>query len=367
MNKLKALILCLSISFCINAQKGNYNFLVGTYTNGTTAKGIYSLHLDFKNKHYYAVLRADGVINPSYLVLSKDKKKVYAVNENAKNSHLTAFEFHKNTGDLFFINKTYKVGEDPCFIDISSKHVSIANYSSGDIGVYERKSDGSLGELVQRIQHTGNGINAARQDKSHVHQTIFTSDKKHMLATNLGSDSLILYSYLAKNTENTMNQVDGLKLKPGSGPRHLTFSEKSKYIYLLQELDGTVSVIRMHKAKLFLQNEYSIVREQNVEIGAADIHISPDGKFLYATNRGSANNITCFAIQKNGELIFIQQTSTLGRGPRNFTITRDGKYVIVGNQYSNEVVVFNRNSRSGVLTDSGIRISIGAPVCIKEY
>lgn len=128
-----------------------------------------------------------------------------------------------------------------------------------------------------------------------------------------------------------------------------------------------MSVIGFNNGKLELLDETSVVKKENVKSGAADIHISPDGKFLYATNRGTANDITCFAIRKDGKLSFVDQTSVLGDGPRNFTITKDGKYLLVANQRTHQIVVFKRNKKTGTLTDSGIKIDLPAPVCLQEY
>jgi 6-phosphogluconolactonase len=147
----------------------------------------------------------------------------------------------------------------------------------------------------------------------------------------------------------------------------LTFSKDGKYIYLLHELDGTVSVIRYQDGKLKFINENTVARKSNIKTGAADIHISPDGNFLYATNRGSANDITCFAIEKDAKLRFVEQISVEGISPRNFSITKDGRYILVANQRSNQIVVFKRDKKSGKLIDTDIRVDVGAPVCIQEY
>ena len=280
-----------------------------------------------------------------------------------ENSSLSSFWFNKKNGSLELINKLGGIGADPCYLDVSKKHVVTANYSGGSIDVVERNSDGSLSGIVETIQH----IDAKKQVKAHVHQTLFAKADKYILVNDLGLDKMYSYSYDRGSTENILSPFDSLSLKKGSGPRHSTFSKNRKYIYLLQELDGTISVVRYDKGKLSLISETTVVRKPNISTGAADIHISPDDKFLYASNRGSANDISCFAIEKDTNLVFVEQVSVLGKSPRNFCITKDGKYLLVANQLSNQIVVFKRNKKSGKLIETNIRIDVGAPVCIKEY
>lgn len=365
----KAALLFILVSLMQSAMsKGNtYNFIVGTFTKNTTSEGIYTLHCDFENPKFEIMLATKDISNPSYLALTADKKYVYSVNESGEQSMISAFAFDKKTGKLVSINKVNAQGADPCYISVVDNHVVTGNYSGGNVCVFLRNDGGSITDVVQNIQHTGSSIDSKRQKKPFVHQTIFAPDKKFLLVNDLGTDYITSYRYDAKAIKNVLTPFDSLKVKAGSGPRHLAFSKNGKLIYLLQELDGTISVIGYKNGKLTLIDETTIVRKENISVGAADIHVSPDGKYLYATNRGTANDITCFGILKNGHLKFIQQTSVLGMGPRNFCITKDGKFVLVGNQGTNQIVVFNRNKKTGELTDSGMKIKVGAPVCLVEY
>ncbi|MFT3751355.1 MAG: beta-propeller fold lactonase family protein [Paludibacter sp.] len=165
-----------------------------------------------------------------------------------------------------------------------------------------------------------------------------------------------------------LTPFDTLAAKPGSGPRHAVFSGDGKRIYLVQEIDGTVSVLKMENGKLSLLQETTVDYKPGTINRAADIHLSPDQKYLYVTNRGTANDITCFSVAANsGKLTLVQQIPSGGDGPRNFAITPDGKYVLVAHQFTDNIVFFKRNEKSGKLTDTGRRIEVGAPVCLVFY
>ena len=188
-----------------------------------------------------------------------------------------------------------------------------------------------------------------------------------MLANDLGTDKVTVYQYKPNAAANILVPFDTLSIKPGSGPRHSAFSKDGKIVYLLQEIDGTVSVLRMQNGKLSLIQESSVIKNNKVVIRAADIHLSPDGKYLYATNRGTANDITCFSVAKDGKITFLQQISTEGVGPRNFAITLDGQYVFVAHEKSNTIVIFKRDMLTGLLSHTGKKIEVGSPVCLLFY
>lgn len=367
-NMMKKIVLLLAtFAFTINVIAGNgkYRFMIGTYTSKTASEGIYSLEIDVKKLQYKTTLQYADVVNPSFLAINKNN--LYAVSESMNIGYVNAFTFNRSNGTLVFLNKENAGGGHSCYVDISQKHVVVANYSGGNLAAFARKKNGSLTNSLQFIKHEGSSIHPVRQTNSYVHQTVFSPDEKYLLVNNLGTDKVSCYLYNPKSTDNILTLSDDIKLKPGSGPRHLTFSKNGKYIYVLQELDGTISTLSFINGKLTLLHESSVVQQNESEVGAADIHTSPDGKFVYATNRGSANNISCFAVNKNGSLQFVEQTSVKGIGPRNFCITTDGKYILVGNQRSNQIAVFSRNKKTGILYDTGLMINIAAPVCIVEY
>lgn len=367
MKKLFFIILVTLLSMPTHAQMNNYKLLIGTYTNTGKSQGIYTYDIDMKNGVFTQKSVATGVTNPSFLAFTPDKKFVYSVCESSEGGAANAFSFNEGTGKLTLINTSLTKSLGPCFISLTENHVFTANYGGGSLSVFGRNPDGSLTRALQVIQHMGKSINTERQNEPHVHQVLVSPDKKYVLVNDLGTDKVTVYQYNPLVTSNILNPVDTLSVKPGSGPRHSTFSKDGKRIYLVHEIDGTVSVIGFNAGKLKLIQETTVDRNLGTIDRGADIHLSSDERFLYVTNRGSANNITCFSVDKDGKLTFKQQVSTGGDGPRNFAITMDGQYVFVGHQMTDNIVIFKRDIETGLLTDTGKRIEVGAPVCLLFY
>ena len=357
------------LAFCLLqtafSQDNKTKLLIGTYTNTCKSDGIYIYDFNTETADFKLKSSSKSIVNPSFLALSSDKKTVYSVNENGDASTVSAFDYTSKTGSLKFKNAVPSEGNDPCHIITDDKNVMIANYSGGNIAVFGKNPDGSLAKVKQTIKHYGNSSNQQRQEKPHVHQLYFSPDKKYVLATDLGTDFIHIYKYDQNRDDKPLELYKVKKVKVGSGPRHLTFSNDGRFVYLVQELTGLVSAFSYQDGDLNLLQETSLLEKKFVgETSAADIHISPDGIFLYATNRGTANTISCFKIKEDGTLKLVQTISTLGKGPRNFAIDPSGNFVLVAHQYSNEVVVFRRNKTKGTLTDTNQRIKVCSPVCL---
>ncbi len=365
MKKTVTILLSILAFTTLQAQKNKLNLIVGTYTKNCESKGIYVYEFDSNTGDFKLKNNTENILNPSYLTVSSDNKFVYSVSENDKKSSVSAFGFNSKTGKLDFINYKNPNGLNPCYIINDDKNVITANYSSGNISVLGKNSDGSIGEVKQVVQHTGKSINAKRQEAPHAHMVYFSPDKKFVLANDLGTDKVYVYQYNPNSATEVLTLKSSFDLKPGSGPRHLIFSKDGKYVYVLQELDGTITSFSYADGVLNKVSETIVVAPDfKGDIGAADIHISPDGKFLYATNRGTANDISTFKILKNGKLEFVQRTSTLGKGPRNFNIDPTGNFLLVGHQYTNEIVIFKRDKKTGSLTNTGKKIDLCSPVCL---
>jgi 6-phosphogluconolactonase len=348
------------------AQTANYNLLIGTYTNTGKSEGIYVYDFNTQTGAFRAKSIAKNITNPSYLTVSKDNKFVYSVNEDGANSTISAFSFDPVLGKLEFLNKLDSKGADPCYIIADRNNVIAANYSGGSIVVLGRDTDGTLTGPKQVINHSGSSIDPkGRQTSPHVHMVKFTPDGKYIVSNDLGTDKVYLYKYNAKSADNVLELSDSIAVKAGSGPRHLTFSNNGKYAYLIQEITGNLTVFAYHDGHLKVLQQTNIVPDKfKGETGAADIHLTPDGKFLYATNRGTANSITRFAVQPNGTLVKKSNIPTAGKGPRNFSIDPSGNYLLVAHQYTNDVVIFKINKETGALSDTHKRIELGAPVCL---
>jgi len=366
MKRITFLLTIILLAQFTYAQKEVYHLLIGTYTNTGKSQGIYAYDVDMEKAVFTQKSVTTGISNPSYLVLTPDKRFVYSVNETSENSAANAYSFDKNTGKLTFINQSATNSPGPCFISVSDKHVFTANYKGGSLSVFGRNADGSLTKLLQKIQHSGNSTNPQHKIVPHVHQVIMAPDRKFVSVNDLGTDKVTVYKYNPSSTTEILTPWDSISSKPGSGPRHATFSKNGKRLYVLHEIDGTLSVLSMKKGKLSLIQETSVVKDGHKGF-PADVHLSSDGKYLYATNRTPANEINCFSVAKDGKLKIKQQISTAGDGPRNFAITPDGKYLLVAHQYSNNIVIFKRDAKNGLLSDTEKRIEVGAPVCLVFY
>lgn len=365
MKKVYLFLLLISTVASMQAQKNLINLLVGTYTNTCYSKGIYTYEFDTNNAQMRLKKSSDSIVNPSYLSISKDNKFVYAVNENGGESTISSFGFDYVSGKPSLINQESSKGADPCYIINDDENVIVANYSGGNISVFGKKQDGGLTEAKQVVQHYGNGTNADRQEKAHVHMVYFSPDKKYVLSNDFGNDKVYVYNYNPSSTNEVLTLKDSVSVKAGSGPRHLTFSKKGKYVYLLQELDGSLTTFSYADGKLTQINETSILaKDFKGAFSSADIHISPNGKFLYASNRGEANTISIFKILKKGKLELKGEVSTLGKGPRNFVIDPTGKFLLVAHQYTNDIMIFKIHKRKGTLTDTGKKIDLCSPVCL---
>lgn len=353
-------ILLLCIANASFAQK-NY-LLVGTYTSGKSI-GIYVY--DFNNQNGSAKpVDSIQTVNPSYLEISPDKKFVYAVNETT-NGNVSAFHF--DNGHLSLINTESSRGDDPCYITITKdqKWAIVADYSSGTGAVYPINKDGSLSPAVSTIRHYGHGTNMSRQQSPHIHSTVLSPDNKFLFVQDLGIDKIIEYSF--NDQTGKLAPQDSVKLKDGSGPRHFIFHPNGKWAYLTQEMGGTITAFQYGNGKLKIKQTTSVFPKPfHQYFTNADIHISNDGKFLYASTRDSANIISVFKINpSSGTLRLIGQQSVLGKTPRNFNLDPSGNFLLVANQNSNDIVVFKLNRQTGLLTDTGKRINVGNPVCIK--
>jgi len=206
MKKLVFSFLALIFAFTAHAQ--HYNLLVGTYTNKGNSDGIYVYDFSTLTAETKLKAVAKNVINPSYLAISKDRKFVYSVNEDGKNSGVSAFKLNSTSGDLTFINKKASEGADPCYISVDDKNVILANYSGGTISVFGRNADGSLTDAKQVIQHTGKSIDPKkRQESAHVHMVQFTPDKKYLISNDLGEDLIYIYNYNPTSAHNVLKPL----------------------------------------------------------------------------------------------------------------------------------------------------------------
>ena len=365
--------LLLLISNIVLAQKEFY-LLVGTNTNGKS-KGIYVYKFNSSTGDLEQVNTAQ-TSNPTFLDISPNQKFVYAVEEPSDSTkstvigNIAAFTFNKKDGSLSLINKQSSGGKHPAYVavDKTGKWVATANYSSGQFTLLPVKKDGSLGAAIQTMQDTGSGPVKGRQDGPHAHSTTFSPDNKYIFVADLGIDKLMIYNFNDASGMLKPASSPFFKTGPGTGPRHFAFHPTKNFAYLIEELSGNVSAFKYKDGKLDeIQNISAHPAGYKGIIGSADIHVSPDGKFLYCSNRGESNTIAIYKIdQKTGLLTLVGHQSTMGETPRNFSIDPTGNFLLAANQQSDNIVVFKIDKSTGLLTDSGKRIdNIGSPVCLK--
>ncbi|MBO9202296.1 MULTISPECIES: lactonase family protein [Niastella] len=358
-------LLLLVIPIITNCQT-NYYLIIGTYTRGNS-EGIYVYKMNTETGEASYVNKATAS-NPSYLDLSPDEKFVYAVNEDASDKgSVSVFSFDKSNGSLKYIDKQTSGGDHPAYVAVNKtgKWVAVANYTGGSFSTLPIMANGTLG-VPTTIQHTGSSVNKERQEKPHVHSTVFSPDDKYIFTPDLGIDKVMIYSFNPGSGKPEPASVPFVATPPGSGPRHFTFHPNGKLAYLVEEMGGEVSGYKYNNGKLTLfQRISTYAADFKEKKWSADIHVSPDGKFLYATNR-APDSIAIFSINTpNGKLTHIATVSTQGEIPRNFTIDPTGNFLLVANQESNNIVIFKRNKETGLLTDTGKRIEVGKPVCLK--
>ena len=367
--KVRLLIAFLLSSFLCNAQ--NFYLFAGTYTSNGS-KGIYVYRFNTQTGKSTLVNSTDSTTNPSFLVLSVNGNFIYAVNEtNGKNpGRVSSFSFNKKTGTLTLINSEISGGDDPCHLSVSKdgKWLFVANYTGGSVSAFHLNKNGSLNPYVQLIQDSGTSINKERQEKAHVHAAVFSPEEAYLFTPDLGMDKVMIYKFSPLSTHPlTPSFPPYIKTPPGNGPRHLTFHPNKKFAYLISELSGTVTAYRYNQGKLTeLQQLITHPKEYTGQPGSAEVSVSPDGKFLYASNRGDENTITIFSINSStGKLKLEGYQPTSGKGPRSFIIDPSGHYLLTANQESDNIVIFKRNSQTGLLKETGNQIHVSKPVCLQ--
>lgn len=361
--------LFLLLSFLGQAQ--TYYVFVGGYTPNAPDQGINVYVLDTLTGQLQHKSLHPNVLNPGYLNLSPDGKYLYASTEARvpKGGSVSSFAFDSQSGKLSFINKQKSGGENPVYVTVhkSGKWVVNANYTEASLAVYPVNADGGLGEPAQLFQYKeGSNVVKDRQAAAHTHACVFSPDYKQLLVPDLGLDKLRVFNFNPSAAQ-PLSEAGGPSSAPGNGPRHFSFHPNQKFGYCIEEISGTVSTYRYKKGQLkAIQNVPAHTAAVQSGFSGADIHTSPDGQFLYVSNRGNENNIVIYAIHRSkGTLTNVGYQSTLGNHPRNFTIDPTGKFLLVANMNSNSIVVFKRDAETGLLSKASMLENILTPSCIK--
>ncbi|HWJ78917.1 MAG TPA: lactonase family protein [Niallia sp.] len=343
-----------------------YTGYIGTYTK-KESKGIYSFVLDTEEKKISSVELAAELENPTYVTVSKDNKNLFAVGKQGELGGVASYSIDANTGSLQLLNTQLSEGPSPCHVsvDAEKKVVLTGNYHKGTAESFLVNSeDGSLQPNVSIIQHTGTGPNTARQEKPHMHFSGFTPNDQYAVSVDLGTDRVDTY----KLTDGKLEEVSSLSVKPGSGPRHITFHPNGKFAYVMTELSNEVIVLSFDsETGSFQELQYisTLPIDFTENSQGSAIHLSSDGKFVYAGNRGH-NTIAIFNVnEETGQLTFIEHTSTEGNWPRDFVLDPTEQFIVASNEQSDTLTLFERDTVTGKLTLLQSEIPAPEPVCVK--
>ncbi len=347
---------------------------VGTYTSGKS-EGIYLYRLNLDDGELVRVGVTGGVNNPSYLTLDRARRFLYTVEETeefegAKSGAVSAFTIGRTDGSLRFINRQASQGGAPCYVtaDNAGRFVLVANYSGGNVAALSVMKGGGLGKTSDVKQDSGSGPNSERQEGPHAHCVVLDPSNRHAYSCDLGTDKVMIYDFDSRRGRLAPASQPFVSLKPGAGPRHLTFDRAGRHAYVLNELDSTVTAFARERASGALRElkTYSMLpADFKGENTGADIHLTPDGRFLYCSNRGH-DSIALFRVDARAVVLEAAgHTPTTGKTPRNFAVDPTGRFLLVANQRSDNVVTFRIDASTGALTQTGHAAEIPSPVCLK--
>jgi 6-phosphogluconolactonase len=362
---------------------GNLVF-VGTYTEpirfGTgqvlegKGEGIYSFTFNPESGQLTPHGLTANVRNPSYLCFDSKGHFLYCVNElkefqGEAGGSVSAFRIDQETGSLTYLNSRSTRGTDPCHIALerTGKFVAVANFMSGSVCVLPILADGSVGESTCFIQHDGSSIHPQRQTGPHAHAVVFDAAGKFVFVPDLGMDKVMIYRFDPRHGTLTPGDVPSIATAPGAGPRQLVMHPNNSYAYLINELNSTMVAYGYDARKgalTELQTVSTLPQEYAEHSSCAEVQITPDGRFLYGSNRGH-DSIVIYAIGSDGLLSLVGHESTRGCIPRNFEIDRTGSFLVAANQDTDNLVTFRIDKMTGNLTAIGDSVTVLTPICVR--
>lgn len=345
---------------------------IGTYTE-TKSEGIYVCTFDPDTGALTNLRLAAKAAHPSFLAFHPRQPFLYAVNEYVEGEatgSVSAFAIDPETGVLALLNRQSSQGGAPCHlcVDQEGRWVLTANYMSGNVALFPVEADGRLGLVADIAQHQGKGIDEKRQEGPHAHSVTFDLSNRVVLAADLGIDKIMAYTLDGAQGRLVPNGVPWAALPAGSGPRHLAFHPGGRYVFVINELNSTITAFKYDEQQGSLASYQTVPTLPEGFTGenhCADIHVTPNGRFLYGSNRGH-DSIVIYAVGgEDGRLTYVGHQPTQGVMPRNFAIDPTGTYLLVANALSDTVVNFRINQETGVLGNTGQVLAVPTPVCLK--
>jgi len=319
-------------------------------------------------------IAASNIANPSFITVDPISHMIYATQELAdeEEGQVSALSFSPQTGEIVQLNSQPTGGRIPAhnMITRDGRFLLVANYGSFNhppdcsLSVLPILPDGRLDKPCDGVKIQGApGPVQDRQQRPHAHMVLEAVENGTIWVADLGLDQLIRYRL---NEQGKLNETGRLTMPAGSGPRHMTLHPSGQFLYVVGELDSTVSTFRQSKSGFELIQTLSTI-ENDVESYGAELHLSPDGRFLYISNRGE-DSIACFAVEDTTGLLILQQIiASGGKTPRNFALTPSGQHLLAAHQNSEAITILRRDAQTGKLTPTFKTIAIAHAVCIKPF
>ncbi|MCB1237665.1 MAG: lactonase family protein [Verrucomicrobiae bacterium] len=366
-------LLMVSLLFSAANAAAEPAIFVSSFAPEAKGGAIQAFALDAETGALSPLEKTTGIENPFFMALSPNGKFLHAIHAvsfggDDLDEEVAAYAIENSRGALRLLNRQSARGSVSCYlsVDATAKTLLVSNYGGGSVASLPIRADGSLGEAVSFFQHEGKSVDPKRQDGPYAHSIVISPDNRHAHAADLGIDKIMSYRLDAATATLTPNDPPGAALPAGSGPRHLTFHPKGKHLYAINELANTVAVFDYDAATGGLTEKQiisTLPADFDGKSHCADLKISPDGRFLFGTNRGH-DSLARYRIADDGTLTLLGIDPSLGKGPQNLLVTPDGRHLLCANMAGDNVAVFRIDGESGALTPAGEPVAAVKPSCI---
>jgi 6-phosphogluconolactonase len=341
---------------------------VGTYT-GRGSVGVYAYHFDPDTAALTLGAVAEGIENPSFLAVDSARGRLFAVEETGPEGAVSAYSYNPESGALTFVNRRPSQGAHPCHlcVDRSGRWVLAANYSSGTACVLPVDQTGRLLDASAVVRHTGSGPHPDRQEGPHAHSITLDPTERFALVADLGLDRVMVYRFDAGAGTLTPAEPPWAQLHPAAGPRHLAFHPTGPFVYVINELDSTLTACAWEAGEGALRPVQTVPTLPPDFAGishCADVHVSPSGRFVYGSNRGHDSLVIYAVDASTGLLGYVGHEPTQGRNPRNFALDPSGRFLLAANQDTDAIVAFRLDHDTGRLSPTGQVTHTPTPVCL---
>lgn len=369
-----SLFLFLLFNIPVHSQTTREILYAGTFSV-RGSEGVYVYEFNRKKTSLKLVQTVRTLASPTYLAVHPSGRFVYTVNRDpapdfTKPGSVSAFVVHQKTGQLAHINNRSSYGAGPCHISIdkTGKLAIVSNYAEGNLTVFSIEEDGSLGPCTDSIRFSGNSVNKERQEQPHIHSATISPDNRFVHVADLGTDKIYTFSIDTEKKKLSPAATPFVTVKPGSGPRHFTFSPDGKMAFLSEELSSTVATFtyddKTGSLTLLEDRVASLPPDFSAPNISADIHTDITGKYLFMSNRGH-ESLAIYSINDDGKLELKGIENTRGSKPRNFLVDPKNQFVFVAHQDTDNIVTFKWDAKTGKLRPLAEQVIVPSPVCLK--